>query len=112
MKCHPTIYLFLAALIVVGCKSILAEPPPPTTPPGLATTLTPDAQAELDSLNYKCINSAAWRAEYEFLENPNDPNRLVSGECRAFVSLRKARLAAYGVKVKWNSEKGIYEAEK
>jgi len=75
--------------------------------------LSPEAKAELDQLNFKCANSTAWSEEFDRLERPETrpPNYLVSGECRAFANDCKKRLAALGIKVKWNSEKKLYEAQ-
>ena len=76
--------------------------------------LLPEAQAELDQLNFKCENSAVWRAQFDMLERPETipPNFIVSGECRAFADDCKERLAALGVKVRWNAKTKRYEVEK
>ena len=73
--------------------------------------LAPEAQAELDQLNFKCQHSAAWRGEFDMLERPETrpPNYAVSGECSAFARVCKQRLAALGVKVRWDSETKRYE---
>lgn len=73
--------------------------------------LPPDAQAELDQLNSKCESSAVWCSEFEMLERPETrpPDYALSGECSAFAQVCKQRLAAMGVKVRWNSETKRYE---
>jgi predicted transglutaminase-like cysteine proteinase len=98
---------------ITGCVKQHPVQPAVVAPQHSAKALSPEAQAELDRLNFQCANSTVWSSEFDRLERPwtQPPNYKVSGECRAFANDCKKRLAALGVKVKWNSDKKCYESQ-
>lgn len=102
--------LSLACLILAGCK-----PAPPTSPVSAAPqpaskTLSPEAQAALDSLNKGCSNRT-WASEIDLIERPEayPRNRKSLGQVGGYVSDFKERLEDFGIGVKWNPEKKLYE---
>lgn len=79
---------------------------------GCPPTALADAKAELDKLNLLC-SDPSWRSALELIERPElrPANYADMGEATSMLEMRKGRLAALGIKVKWNSDKKIYDVD-
>lgn len=69
--------------------------------------LSPEAKKIFDRLN-------SWnKQECDWIERPETKPRnvMTSGESNAFVPMMKRQLMELGVKIKWNANKQLYEAE-
>ena len=104
--------LVLLCLVLCGCSARTSVQPVTTVSEVAHQPVSSTAQAVLDDLSLKC-SSPAWSSEFDLIERPEARPTYykVSGEASAYLADSKKRLAALGVKVKWNHEKMRYEVE-